>query len=83
MRKTIIFGALAALIGLGAVAQASDHGRVVASGARQVEQERMRHDGDRDRDHYVKREHKRDSSDLRDFDGDGRRDSHQRYGDRD
>jgi hypothetical protein len=83
MRKAIIFGALAAVIGLATAAQASDHGRVAASETRQLEQERTHHDGDRDRDHYAKREHKRDSSDLRDFDGDGRRDSRQRYGDRD
>lgn len=83
MRKTIVFGALAALIGFATVAQASSSERVAASGAPQAAQERAGEHGKRDHDRYAERKHKRDNSDLRDFDGDGRRDSHQRYGDRD
>ena len=86
MRKTIIFGALAALVGFATVAQASNNDRVAASGTPQVAQERANDHGKRDHDRYAERKHKSDKgdkSDLRDHDGDGRRDSHQRYGDRD
>jgi hypothetical protein len=79
MRKTIIFGALAAVIGLVTAAQASSTGRVVASGATKGSHERASEHGKQDRHHYAEREHKRGNSDMRDFDGDGRRDSHQRF----
>ena len=83
MRKTIIFGALAALAGFATVAQASNNDRVAAPGTPQVTQERASDHGKRDHDRYAERKHKTDKTDLRDHDGDGRRDSHQRYGDRD
>lgn len=83
MRKTMIFGALAALIGLGTVAQASNNDRVAASETPQVTQARAGDQGKHEHERYAERKHKRDNSDLRDHDGDGRRDSHQRYGDRD
>lgn len=73
MRKTIIFGALAALIGLATVAQASDDDRVAAPGARQVAQERGSNDRYRDHDRYERREHVRD---MRDHDDDD--DGHER-----
>ncbi|MBS0245163.1 MAG: hypothetical protein JSR61_00975 [Proteobacteria bacterium] len=80
MRKTLIFGALAALIGLGTVAQASNTERVAAaSGAPQAGHARADHRGDRHQARYAEHKHKRDNTDLRDYDGDGRRDSHQRY----
>lgn len=69
MRKAIIFGALAALVGLATVAQASDGERVAAPGARQVAQERA---GD---DRFERREHVRD---MRDHDDDGDDDGHER-----
>jgi len=86
MRKTIIFGALAALVGFGSVAQASNNDRVAASETRQVAQDRAGGHGKGDHERYAERKHKGDKSDrsdMRDHDGDGRRDSHQRYGDRD
>jgi hypothetical protein len=83
MRKTIIFGALAAVIGLATVAQASNGERVAAPGTGQVTHERAGEHGKRDRHHYAERQHKRDMSDTRDFDGDGSRDSRQHGGDRD
>lgn len=77
MRKAIIFGALAALLGLATVAQASDDD--AAPGARQVAQEvaQERVSGDRYRDHdrYERREHARD---MRDHDDDGDDDGHDR-----
>ncbi len=79
MRKTIIFGALAALVGFATVAQASNNERVAASDASQAIHERASDHGKRDHDRYAERKHKGDKSDLRDHDGDGRRDSHQRY----
>lgn len=67
MRKAIIFGALAALLGLATVAQASDDD--AAPGARQVAQERVS-----DHDRYERREHVRDHDD-----DDGDDDGHDRY----
>ena len=83
MRKIIFFGALAAAIGLATVAQASNSGRVAASGTPQVAREHANDHGKRSHARYAEHKRKHDNSDLRDFDGDGRRDSHQRYGDRD
>lgn len=66
MRKAIIFGALAALLGLATVAQASNDD--AAPGARQIAQERVS-----DHDRYERREQVRD---MRDHDDDD--DGHER-----
>lgn len=60
MRKTIIFGALAALLGLAAVAQASDDDGRFMPGAGLVVQERMTDGRDSNHDRYEQREHARD-----------------------
>lgn len=46
MRKTIIFGALAALLGLAAVAQASDHARTGTRDGGKIAHEVTKHDRD-------------------------------------
>ena len=74
MRKAIIFGALAALLGLATVAQASNDD--AAPGARQVAQERISDGRSGDHDRYERHEHVRD---MRDHDDDGDDDGHDRY----
>lgn len=60
MQKTIIFGALMALLGLAAVAQASDDDRSVPQ-AGQVTQERTTDGRDSARDRDDRREHAREA----------------------
>ena len=79
MKKTIIFGALAALLGLAAVAQASDDDRSYLPGAGQMTQERTT-DGYADHDRYERREHARDLREDRDEDDrDGHRQGRERH----
>jgi hypothetical protein len=59
MRKTIIFGALAGLLGLAAAAQASDD-RSVTPGAAQATQERTTDGRDQDHDRVERRDRTRD-----------------------
>ncbi len=68
MKKTIIFGALAALLGLAAVAQASDDDRSYLPGAGQMTQERTTDGRVLDHDRYERREHTRDLREDRDND---------------
>ncbi|MDO8875299.1 MAG: hypothetical protein Q8M24_08445 [Pseudolabrys sp.] len=79
MRKTIIFGALAALLGLAAVAQASDDDRSFTTGAGQVAQERTTDGRDSDHDRYERREHARDMRENHDDDRDGHHRGRERH----
>lgn len=72
MRKTIIFGALVALLGFAAAAQASDDTRSMMSGSDQMTQERAT-DG-RDTDRNERRDHARNERENHD---DGRQSHHQ------
>jgi len=74
MRKTIIFGALAALLGFAAAAQASDDTRSMVSGSDQVTQERTTDGRDTDHDRNERRDHARD---MRENHNDGRESHHQ------
>ena len=80
MKKTIIFGALAALLGLAAVAQASDDDRSFGAGAGQMTQERTTDGRFSDHDRYERREHARDLREDRDDDDrDGHRQGRERH----
>lgn len=78
MRKTIILGALAALLGFAAAAQASDDDRSFTTGAGQAAQERMSDDRYADHDRYERREHARNERDN-DDDRDGRHEGRERH----
>ena len=79
MRKTIIFGALAALLGLAATAQASDDGRSFTMKAGQVAQERATDGSDSDHDRYERREHTRDMRENHDDDRNGHNEGRERH----
>lgn len=74
MRKTIIFGALAALLGFAAAAQASDDTRSMMSGSDQVTQERATDGRGSDHDRNEQRDYARD---MRENHDDGRQSHHQ------
>jgi hypothetical protein len=78
MQKTIIFGALAALLGFAAAAQASDDDRSLTTGAGQVAQERMSDGRYADHDRYERREHARNERDNHDDDRNGHREGRER-----
>lgn len=79
MRKTIIFGALAALLGLTAVAQASDDNRSAMRQADQVTQERSADGRSSDYDRYERRENARDMRENHDNDRDGHHQGRERH----
>ncbi len=79
MRKTIIFGALAALLGLAAVAQASDDDRSFTTRTGQVAQDSATDGSDADHDRYERREHARDMRTNHDDDSDGDHQSRERH----
>lgn len=79
MRKTIIFGALAALLGFMATAQASDNDRTFVPGAAQTAKERMTDGRYADHDRYERREHARDMREDHDDDRDDRYEGRERH----
>jgi len=79
MRKTIILGALAALLGFAAAAQASDDDRALMPGAAQVAQERMSGGRYADHDRHERREHARNERDNHDDDHNGHHEGRERH----
>lgn len=66
MRKTIIFGALAVLLGFAAAAQASDDIRSITSGSDQVTQGRATGERNSDHDRNERRGHARNERENHD-----------------
>jgi hypothetical protein len=79
MRKTIIFGALAALLGFAAAAQASDDDRSFTTGAGQVTQEHSTDGRYADHDRNERREHARNERDDHDEDREGHNQGRERH----